>query len=579
LIGVPLTKLWPGDPSPIDAHRRALEGHAGRFEFEINGRHWMGRAEPIRGQAGHIEGVAAAVFEHTDRAFAERSLRLSEQSYRSLIEEAPFAIARATLSGQLLQVNRATIEMLGYESEQDILIRSLSSEIFLEPSSYEEFVSSLRSGASRQGLESTWRCRDGKSISVSLAGRATRDDLGRISYLEIIAENITERQHLEEQLRQAQKLQAVGQFAGGIAHDFNNLLTIINGQVQMALEEAMPGTTLRERLEDVESAGDRAAKLTRQLLAFGRFQTFEPKVLNLNSIVLGWTHMLVVLIGKTIDWEFIPAHGLGYVNADPAQLEQVLMNLVLNAKAATPDGGRVTISTENVRLDSSSTGELHAAPAGEYVALSVIDTGHGMSRETQARIFEPFFTTKKPGQGTGLGLATVYSIVKQSKGFIATQSELGAGSRFTVYLPRVTAPNRTEPTDSPLAVHGGSEIILFADDEEIIRKFTSSFLTRLGYRVLCAADGLEAIAIAKSHPGEIDLLITDIVMPRMGGVELAKDLRLTTPELKVLFISGYSGDDSVGDAIRAMRAQLLQKPFPSMPAFAKNIRDVLDRRN
>jgi two-component system, cell cycle sensor histidine kinase and response regulator CckA len=560
--------------SPIDAHRRALAGQPARFELSADRRVWLGCVEPLRGKGGRIDGVSAAIFDYTDRAFTEKSLRLSEQSYRSLIEEAPFSMARATLSGQLLQVNRAMVEMLCYESEQELLIQSLRSEIFLTAGSYDEFVSGLSGSGSLQGLESAWRSRDGKSIPVSLACRATRDEIGRISYLEIIAENIAERKQLEHQLLQAQKLQAVGQLAAGIAHDFNNLLTIINGQVQMALAEVVPGSPLRDRLEDVEAAAGRAARMTRQLLAFGRFQNAEAKVLNLNSIVADLNQTLVLLIGKTIELKFIPAPDLGYVKADPAQLEQVLMNLVLNAKDATPDGGRLTISTENLRLGHR---DANGVPPGDYVALAVTDTGHGMSPETQARIFEPFFTTKKPGEGTGLGLATVYSVVKQSKGFIATESQLGSGSRFTVYLPRVPAPSRKEVPSSPLVVQGGSETILFAEDEESIRKFTATFLNRLGYRVLCAADGLEAIGILKSHAGKIDLLITDVVMPRMGGCELAEGLRQTQPGLKVLFISGYAGDHSIRANITAMNAQLLQKPFQSMPAFAKTIREVLER--
>jgi two-component system cell cycle sensor histidine kinase/response regulator CckA len=564
------------DQALLEAHRRALEGHSARFEFSAADHHWLGHAEPLRGPEGQIEGVTTAVFNHTDHAFAEKMLRLSEQSYRSLIEEAPFAIARATLSGQLLQVNRAMVEMLCYESEQELLIRSLNSEVFAKPILYIEFVSGLSASGSVQGLESTWLRRDGKSISVSLAGRATRDDLGRISYIEILAENVTERKQLELQLRQAQKLQAVGQLAAGIAHDFNNLLTIIHGQVQMALAELPSGDTLLPRLQDVEAAANRAAKLTRQLLSFGRFQNPEAKVLNLNSVVAGLTQMLVLLVGKTITLEFIPGQQLGYVNADPAQLEQVLMNLVLNAKDATPDEGCTRISTENVRLHSSSLRDAGVAPAGDYVALSVIDNGHGMSAEIQARIFEPFFTTKKVGHGTGLGLATVYSIIKQSKGFIAMESELGAGTRFTIYLPRVAAPSLVDSPVPDSPVHGGgSETILFAEDEEMIRKFTSTFLTRLGYRVLAAADGLEAISLAKNHAGEIDLLITDIVMPRLGGRELAEDLRRTMPDLKILFISGYAGDNTIRQALRNLNAKLVQKPFPSLPAFAKTIREVL----
>ena len=448
LIGLSLGTVLPDGAlgnSALDAHRRASEGCSARFEFTLGENHWAGCAEPIRGISGRIEGVSAAVFDQSDRVFSEKVLHLSEQSYRSLIEEAPFAIARATLSGHLLQVNRAMAEMLCYESEQELLICSLSSEIFAKSNSYQDFVSCLSSRDSLQGIESIWIRRDGKPISVSLAGRATRDEQGRISYFEILAENITERKQLESQLQQVHKLQAVGQLAAGIAHDFNNLLTIISGQVQMALTELPSGDPLQERLEDVEAAADRAAKLTRQLLAFGRLQNLETKVLSLNSVISGSMQMLVLLVGKTIALEFTPGQDLGFVNADPVQVEQILMNLVLNARDATPDSGRLKIITENVFLDSSSPRDASVAPPGAYVTLSVVDNGHGMSPETLARIFEPFFTTKKLGHGTGLGLATVYNIVKQSKGFIATESELGRGTRFTIYFPRVVASTRIDP--------------------------------------------------------------------------------------------------------------------------------------
>jgi PAS domain S-box-containing protein len=576
LIGTKLTDAFEeeatGGPM-IEALRRALEGHECRFELDCAGRHWLGRVEPM-GPAGNATGITAAAFDNTDRAFADRSLRLSEQSYRSLIEDAPFAICRATASGYLLQVNRAMVEMLRYESEQELLLTNLISGVFAKAPAYEEFFAILREKGSLQGCETQWLCHDGKEITVSLAGRATfvqpGGETGDVSYLEILAENITERRQLEHQLRQAQKMQAVGQLAGGIAHDFNNLLTVINGQVQMALTELSAGDPLRERLEDVESAADRASKLTRQLLAFGRFQIAETKVLDLNAIVAGMTHLLSRLIGANLELKFVPGKDLGHVSADPAQVEQVLMNLVINAKDASPAGGALTISTANVRMESG-------AQAGEFVALTVADMGHGMSSEIQARIFEPFFTTKGPGDGTGLGLATVYSIVKQSKGFITVDSAPGSGARFTVLLPRVEAPAKCEPPAAPPALRRGSETILLAEDEGGIRRFASSFLGGLGYRVLTAGDGLEAIQVANANAGAIDLLVTDIIMPHMGGRELAEELRRKFPKMKLLFISGYPGDVDVLLAIRRMGARLVPKPFPSMPAFAKIVRDTLDQ--
>jgi two-component system, cell cycle sensor histidine kinase and response regulator CckA len=587
LIGSSLIALFgatESGESPLNAHQRALRGRSTSFDLSLGSRECLGRVDPIRGPGDEITGVSAVAFDNTDRAFAERSLRFSEQNYRSLIEEAPFAICRTTMSGKLLQVNRAMIEMLLYESEPELLLRGMRTEIFAKPGFFDEFVADLGPAGALQGFESTWRCQDGKIISVSLAGRAVGNQPGQPSHLDILAENITERKQLEHQLRHAQKMQAVGQLAAGIAHDFNNLLTVINGQVQIALSELLVSDPLRARLEEVEMAADRAAKLTRQLLAFGRVQTIEERVLDLNRIVAGMTQMLVRLIGKSIDLKFTPASGLGHVKADPMQIEQIVMNLVLNAKDATPEGGSLVIATENVRLEAPprrsgnlSRGDAAAPPPGDYVALSVTDSGHGMSAEILPRIFEPFFTTKKPGEGTGLGLATVYSIVKQSKGHIIAESEPGAGSRFTVYLPRVVAPAKKDAPVSALAVERGSELILLAEDEESIRKFAASFLTSLGYRVLSAADGVEAIELAKAHQDKIDLLVTDVIMPRLGGRELAEDLRRALPKLKILFISGYAGDDAVHQALTQLNAKLLPKPFPSMPAFAKTIRDILDQ--
>lgn len=581
LVGSSLRDLLAAPPAVcanlLDAHHRALAGSTVQFEFGIDGLYWLGVAEPLRGPAGEVQGISVTLCDHTSRAFSERSLRLSEQSYRSLIEDAPFGIARATGSGQLLQVNRAMVAMLGYESDQELLIQSLRSDVFSSQQTWDAFLSSLRRNEHQQGLESSWRRQDGKSISVSLAGRAVYNDPGRLSYIEILAENITERKQLQNQLSQGQKMQAVGQLAGGIAHDFNNLLTIINGQVQLVLAELGAGDPLRERLTDVEAAASRAAELTRQLLAFGRLQPIETKVLQLNTVVSGMTQLLFRLMGKHLELQFTPGPDLGHVRADTMQLEQVIMNLVLNAKDATPDGGRITISTENVRLDASPARDANATPPGDYVALIVADTGEGMSPEIMARIFEPFFTTRKAGAGTGLGLAMVYSIVKQNRGFISTESQPGAGSRFTIYLPRVAAPVRQHTPASPASSPGGTETILLAEDEEMIRKFAAGFLEDLGYRVLTAADGLEAQAMFESNTGKIDLLITDVVMPRLGGKDLAAAITRTKPGLRILFISGYSPDDTLRDFIDQKKATFLQKPFLSMQALARSVRDILDR--
>jgi two-component system cell cycle sensor histidine kinase/response regulator CckA len=581
-LGAPVTEFFPhagAEITPLAGHQRALQGQASRFDIEMMGRALQAHVEPLRAPTGEVAGVIGVALDNTERQVAERKLRLSEQGYRCLIEEAPYAIVLSTVSGQFLQVNRAAVEMLGYESEAELLLTGLKTDIFARMSDYDRFLGHLQVTGSCQGFESVWRRHDGKIIAVSLGGRAVRNHVGRISYFEILAENITEKKQLEEQLRQAQKMQAVGQLAGGIAHDFNNLLTVIKGQLELTLSQMQELDPLRRRLQEVEKAADRAATLTRQLLAFSRMQVAESKPVDLNMAVAGMAQLLVRLIGENIDLTFVPEKNLGCVQADPSQIEQILMNLAVNAKDAMPAGGRLTIATSNVHLDTATHPELPIVEAGDYVLLSVTDTGHGISPETQARIYEPFYTTKKPGEGTGLGLFTVYGIVKQSKGYIYLESEPGKGATFRIYLPCVAgAPENTAPL-APLDDNGGTETILFAEDEESIRKLTSSYLDGLGYRVLTATDGVEAWQIAKDHEGKIDLLLTDAVMPRLGGPELAESLRAAFPELKVIIVSGYAGDYYGRDTLAESRMVFLQKPFSSMQFLAKKIREVLDESN
>jgi len=562
------------DPTPLVAHRKALRGKASTFDIEMMGRDLKAQVEPLRGPEGDIIGVIGVALDNTERRVAERALQLSEQSYRSLIEGAPYGICRSTVSGQLLQVNRAMAEMLRYESEPELLLQSLRTEIFNQPINYDEFLAQLRDRGSYQGFECTWRCQDRKTILVRLGGWSVLDETGEISYLEVFAENVTERKQLENQLRQAQKLQAIGQLAGGVAHDFNNLLTVVEGQVEMMLSEVPLSGGLRHRLEAVEKAAHLASTLTRRLLAFSRLQVLQSKVLDLNVVIAGMSQMLARLIGENIEMTFLPGADLGRVKADPSQIEQVLMNLVVNARDAMPEGGQLTIETHNAHLDATYPQQA-IVERGDYVLLVVSDTGRGMDGETQARIFEPFFSTKQPGQGTGLGLSMVYGVVKQSGGYIWVYSEPAKGATFKIYLPRVTDCVDETATVVSVSSPRGKETILFAEDEESVREIVSSFLESKGYQVLTAADGVAARQIAESHKGEIDLLLTDVVMPKKGGHELAEDLRRTLPHLKVLFISGYTGDFVVRNAIVESGAAFVQKPF-SMQSLAKKVREVID---
>jgi len=381
------------------------------------------------------------------------------------------------------------------------------------------------------------------------------------------------------QLQQSQKLEAIGQLAGGVAHDFNNLLTAIIGYSDLSLKQISVENPIRSNLEEIKKAAERAASLTRQLLAFSRRQILEPKVLDLNAVVKDMHQMLRRLIGEHIDLTTKPAPGLGRVKADPGQVEQIIMNLVVNARDAMPRGGKVTIETANVTLDEHSTLRHVSVKTGAYVMVAVSDTGNGMDEETQARIFEPFFTTKEQGQGTGLGLSTVYGIVKQSGGNIWVYSELGKGTVFKVYFPQVEAAVKTiEKPVSEIAAPRGSETILLVEDEDVVRRLAREILTQAGYKVLEACGGEEAMRLCQERWEPIDLLLTDVVMPETSGKEIAERLTELRPATHVLFMSGYTDEAIVHHGILDSNVQFIQKPFTAL-ALAKKVREVLDSKN
>ncbi|MFZ1203988.1 MAG: CHASE4 domain-containing protein [Candidatus Acidiferrales bacterium] len=390
-----------------------------------------------------------------------------------------------------------------------------------------------------------------------------------------VALDVTDRKHLTDQLRQSQKMQAIGELAGGVAHDFNNLLMVVKGHAQLLLQRMPKDASLHHSVEQMEKAADRAASLTRQLLAFSRKQVLQPRVLDMNDVVGGMIKMFSRVIGENIEMAFVPGANLGRTKADPGQIEQVLLNLVVNARDAMPDGGRLTIETANVQLDHTYAAGHVAVEPGPYIMLTVTDTGCGMDAETQSRIFEPFFTTKEAGKGTGLGLATVYGVVKQSGGYIWVYSEVGCGSTFKIYLPQVAeeveAPVVTSETGGSLA---GTETILFVEDEQSVRELVRDYLRGEGYSVLDAGDGIEALQVAAAHNGPIHILVTDVVMPRLSGRDLAARLSAERRNLKILFISGYTDDTVVRHGVLDGGVAFLQKPF-NLKALAEKIREVL----
>jgi len=560
---------------PFAAHTRALQGVASVLDLPTRERDFKAHVEPLRETNGTIVGVIGVALDITEYRFAERALRLSEQSHRSLFDEAPYGICRFTPAGHLLQVNSAMVEMLGYESEADLLLRDLDREIFAEPSSYHDFLEQITRSTTCQGFECAWRHAATRKLTVRLGGRAVRDESGEIVYVEMFVENVTERKQLEDQLRQGQKMQAIGQLAGGIAHDFNNLLIVIKGHLERILHDIGETNPDFEALREVEKAADRASTLTQRLLAFSRRQILKSKVLDLNQVVGGMTEMLGRLIGEHVELVFSPDAELGMVRADPSQIEQLLMNLAVNARDAIQGSGRIAISTANVSLQAATVRHGVRTAAGEYVAICVSDNGQGMDPDTKAHIFEPFFTTKEMDEGTGLGLATVYGIVKQSGGYIWVHSEPGQGATFEIFLPRVAEPADTRPAPRPANAGGGNETILLVEDEESVRSLISDFLTKKGYQVLEAENGVSALELARAHAEKIDLVISDLCMPKLGGQALAAELHKAYPGLKVMFTTGYPGHAVVGTPGINLGAPILQKPF-GMTFMVVAVRHVLD---
>jgi PAS domain S-box-containing protein len=491
------------------------------------------------------------------------------------VQTAVYGIYRSSLEGRFLDVNPALIGMLGYNSALEILALDPQKEVFVDPAEYTRLVDEFRRNGRMDGFEVRWKRKDGGIITVRISGRAVAGGDEPSDVLEAIAEDITERRLLEDQFRQAQKMEAVGRLAGGIAHDFNNLLMVISGYTEVLLDQFPLGHPLHAKAEAIQGASDRATTLTRQLLAFSRKQLLELKVIDLNAIVTDMERLLRPLIGENIELTTSLAPAVGCTRADAGQLEQVIMNLVVNARDAMPNGGKICIRTASVTLDESYRPENIFIKNGPYVMISVSDNGQGMDRETQARIFEPFFTTKEKGKGTGLGLSTVYGIIKQSGGYVFVQSEIGCGTVFTIYFPRVDEPSEALGAAAvSSAAAGGSETVLLVEDEDSVRQLVRETLESRGYRVLESANGQAALALAASHPEPIHLVITDVVMPGLNGHELIQQLRTARPGIRTLYLSGYAQDAFSGSAAAEAQKTFLQKPF-TLQSLARKVREVL----
>jgi PAS domain S-box-containing protein len=503
-------------------------------------------------------------------------LKNSELRYRSLFERNLAGVFCTAPDGTYLDCNEAYAHILGYASRDEVL-SSNALELYANPSERTDRMARIRREKTFTNLEVRLRRKDGNFVWV-LQNSTLMQDAHLNEFIEGTIIDITERKRLEEQLRQSQKMEAVGQLAGGVAHDFNNLLTVIKGYSRMVLDEPWPEEKVRANVGQIDAAAERAASLTRHLLAFSRKQVLQPRVIDLNALLVNLDKMLRRLIGEDVVVETITAPDLGSVKADPGQIEQVIMNLVLNARDAMPRGGKLTLETANVDLDADYARDHDGVRAGPYVMLAVSDNGIGMSPEIQSRIFEPFFTTKELGRGTGLGLSTAYGIVKQSGGHIWVYSEPGRGTTFKIYLDRVDHPAEIIRQGPPAPPIRGTETIFLVEDDRQVRDLACSVLTGSGYSVLVAENAPEVAKICEQYGNTVHLLLTDVVMPGVSGREVAKQVTARWPNTKVLYMSGYTENSIVHHGVLDEGTFFLPKPFtPSV--LTNKVREVLDHHS
>ena len=515
----------------------------------------------------------------TERKRVEEALRKSEARYRDLVKNAVYGIYRTKPEAKFLDVNPALVAMLGYDSEEELLSLDLATDLYRHPTARAQLVEEILRLGRVEGREVEWKRKDGSCILVRLSARVVTDALGHPAYFEGIAEDVTERRTLENQLRQIHKFEAIGQLAGGIAHDFNNMIGAILGWAELGQDQTPAESPLHSHFQKIREQAKRAAALTRQLLAFARRQILEPQKINLNQTIAELLILLENVIGKDIELKTVLGPNLGMVRADPSQVEQVLMNLCLNARDALLRGGLLLIETRDVEINEEYCRVHTYARPGRYVLLSVSDNGVGMDAATLEHIFEPFFTTKAPGRGTGLGLATVYGVTKQHGGFVQVYSEAGRGSTFHVYLPVVEGAAKQEDRgEKPKAepVRGGTETVLVAEDHESVREMACATLAGLGYQVMVAGDGEEAAQMFEAHHERIALVLLDVVMPRLGGWEAYVRICAAKPDVAVLFTTGYSAEVASLSEMVEKGVPVLQKPY-SPALLARKVREVLDR--
>src|SRR6266516_1074733 len=577
LVGRSAFELYADLPHALADVRRALAGETFSSVVDVFGVVFETWYSPVRDGDGPVAGVIGVGTDITERRRAEEALRRSEESHRALVQHASYAIYRSTPDGRFLTVNPALVAMLGYESAEQLLGVDLATDVYADPTERARILARFeKSGDALDGVEVTWKRRNGQSILVRLAGRAVRRADGSIECFETIAEDVTERRALEEQLRQSQKLEAIGQLTGGIAHDFNNLLTIILANAQL-LAKAIPQTLepAHADLRDVMSAALRGRVMVKELLGFARRSRLELQPISLCGLVRDLSGFLRRILPADVEIVSHDREDLPDVQADAHAAEQILFNLATNARDAMPDGGVLRLETSLVHLAEEQRQACGAVRAGAHVCLAVEDTGVGMDAATRARMFEPFFTTKALGKGTGLGLATVYGLVKQHGGGIEVDSEPGKGTRFRIYFPlaevaAVPAPPRSGEPEA----RGGSETVLVVEDDHQLRRSAKRILEEAGYQVVTAADGLEALEALRQTAG-VRLVFSDLVMPRLGGRALYDAARREGVTVPFLFASGYSDLGRAATLDPAL--PLLHKPWMA-PDLLGRIREMLDRK-
>jgi PAS domain S-box-containing protein len=533
-------------------------------------RHFLAHLFPLRCEYEEL-AAGLVMVDMTERKHAEEALHNSEARYRDIVEHSVYGVCTVNNAGRATTANKAMMRILGCASHEELRELNFLRDIFRFSDQQAQLFAECRKDGQVRNAETEWKRRDGGIVAVRVHLRQITGTPS-CEEVEILAEDVTELRALERQLQQAQKFEAIGQLAGGIAHDFNNVIGAILGWADLGIEQNRNNPQTAERFSRIKEQGERAAGLTRELLAFARRQVLQPRAIDLNTVVNGLVTFLDRVIGRDVVLE-VRTLPLDAIKADPTQVEQVLMNLCINARDAMPEGGRLLVETGMVGVDSSYAKFYPGVQPGRYAVLSVSDTGSGMDAETLERIFEPFFTTKEKGKGTGLGLATVYGIVKQHGGFLHVYSEPGQGSLFRIYFQ--TMPGGVVEASVPVPTVGdmrGTETVLLAEDHESIREMARQTLVSLGYRVLSAGDGEEALRLCEQNHPEIAVL--DVVMPKLGGLATAEQLLNHFPGLPVIFTSGYSHDHDTRTANVPM-ASYLQKPY-SPTHLGRRVRDVLN---